>query len=154
MPPEHRSEVLVESAIFVGVMFTAAFCVAVLLPYPSTLDWLFARLIPGLLMLVGLSGTLYALKKVRLKSYAVRTHDIAYRSGLFWRKVVVLPFNRIQHVEVTSGPLQRRYALATLKFYTAGGRSVDLKIEGLLAEDAERLRANILENSALAGETG
>jgi membrane protein YdbS with pleckstrin-like domain len=137
-----------------GILLMAAIGVAVLPPYPSTLDWLFGRLIPGLILLTGLCITLLVLKRIKWKAYAMRTHDIAYRSGLFWRKVVILPFNRVQHVEVTSGPLQRRFSLATLKFYTAGGSSVDLKIEGLRAEVAEQLRAHILESGAFATGTG
>lgn len=154
MPPDHRREVLVQSAMVLGFLLIPAVAVAVLLPYPPRLDWLFARLIPGLIMLTGLGVTLLMLKRIPFKGYALRTHDIAYRSGLFWRKTVVLPFNRIQHVEVSSGPLQRRFSLATLKFYTAGGSSVDLKIEGLLAVDAERLRAHVLERNPQALETG
>ena len=153
MPPEYRREALTQSVITLAVLLIGAFGMAVVLPYPPRLNWLFAGLIPGLIMLIGLIFTLLAMKKIRLQGYAVRTHDIAYRSGLFWRKVVMLPFNRVQHVEVTSGPLQRRFGLATLKFYTAGGKSVDLRIDGLRAEDAERLRANILARSALAEET-
>ena len=153
MPPAHRREVLVQSLIILGVLLLVAVGVAVILPYPPILNWLFAGLLPALIMGAGLGLAWLALKRVHRKGYAMRTHDIAYRSGLFWRKVVVLPFNRVQHVEVTSGPLQRRFDLATLKFYTAGGKSVDLKIDGLLAEDAERLRTHILERSALAAET-
>jgi membrane protein YdbS with pleckstrin-like domain len=43
--------------------------------------------------------------------------------------------------------LQRRFGLASIKFFTAGGSSVDLKIAGLVAEEAERLRAFILQRS-------
>jgi membrane protein YdbS with pleckstrin-like domain len=60
---------------------------------------------------------------------------------------VLLPFNRVQHAEVSNGPLQRKYGLATLKFFTAGGSSVDLKIDGLHKERAEKMRSFIMEKS-------
>ena len=154
MPPEHRREALAQSSIVLSILLIAALGVALIPPYPPVIEWLFTRLIPALVMVIGLIATMLVLKRIRYKGYALRTQDIAYRSGLFWRKVVVLPLNRIQHVEVTSGPLQRHFGLATLKFYTAGGKSVDLKIEGLLSDDAERLRASVLASSALAAETG
>lgn len=153
MPPEHRKEVLVQSAITLGILLAVSLVVGVAPPYPPALAWLFALLAPLLVVLLGVGAAALALKRISLKGYALRTHDIAYRSGLFWRKVVVLPFNRVQHVEVSSGPLQRRFGLASLKFYTAGGSSVDLKIDGLRGADAERLRAHILERSALATES-
>jgi len=46
--------------------------------------------------------------------------------------------------------LQRRFGLATLKFFTAGGANVDLNIEGLDATEAEALREEILRRSANA----
>lgn len=105
-------------------------------------------LVPLTILLIGGLVTLLVVKQIKVKCYALRDHDIAYRSGLFWRKTTVLLFSRVQHIEVTSGPLQRRYGLASLKFFTAGGTSVDLKIEGLLREDAEKLKEFILRRSS------
>jgi membrane protein YdbS with pleckstrin-like domain len=53
----------------------------------------------------------------------------------------------VQHAEVSSGPLQRKYGLASLKFFTAGGSSVDLKIDGLSKERAEEIRSFIMEKA-------
>jgi membrane protein YdbS with pleckstrin-like domain len=79
------------------------------------------------------------------KGYAVRERDILYRSGVFWRTVTAIPFNRIQHVEKSSTPLDRRFSVATLQLFTAGGTGGDLKIHGLPAKIAEKLRFFILE---------
>lgn len=135
MSAAYRKEVLAQLAI-----------VLVPLVLASMVPLLFRQHLPLLLLplAVLLLATLVsrlALKKSAIKGVALREHDIAYRNGLFWRKVVVLPRNRIQHVEVSSGPLQRRYGLATLKFFTAGGSSVDLKVDGLTRERAEQIRS-------------
>jgi membrane protein YdbS with pleckstrin-like domain len=84
------------------------------------------------------------IRKSRVKGIALREHDIAYRSGLYWRKTVMLAYNRVQHVEVSSGPLQRKFGLASVKFFTAGGSSVDLKVDGLTRERAEQMRAHVI----------
>ena len=78
---------------------------------------------------------------VRRKGYAIRERDIIYKSGIFWQTVTAIPFNRIQHVEKSSTPLDRRFQLASLQIYTAGGSGGDLKIHGLPAKTAEKLRA-------------
>jgi membrane protein YdbS with pleckstrin-like domain len=153
MPPGHRREVLVQSALSVGILAVVAFIQGVLIPYPDALTWVFTVLTPVSVLVLGAGITRLLLEKVKMKGYALREHDLAYRSGLVWRKVVVLPFNRIQHVEVSTGPLQRRFGLATLKCFTAGGGTVDLKIEGLLRGEAEKLRKHILNRSALALES-
>ncbi|MGI9261554.1 MAG: PH domain-containing protein [Woeseiaceae bacterium] len=77
--------------------------------------------------------------------YAVRERDIIYKSGVFWHTVTAVPFNRIQHVEKSSTPLDRRFNIATLQLFTAGGSGGDLKIHGLPAKAAEKLRFFILE---------
>ena len=81
---------------------------------------------------------------VSFMGYAVREHDVLYRSGIVWRRQTTVPFSRIQHVEFTRGPLERVFRLATVELYTAGGAGADLKIAGLTADDASRLRRYIL----------
>jgi membrane protein YdbS with pleckstrin-like domain len=78
------------------------------------------------------------------RGYVVRDKDILFRKGVVWRAVTAVPFNRIQHVETSNTPLDRRFALATLQLFTAGGSSGDLKIDGLAASVAEQLRIYIL----------
>ena len=77
--------------------------------------------------------------------YALREHDLLYKSGVFWRTVTAVPFNRIQHVEKSSTPLDRRFQIASLQIFTAGGSGGDLKIHGLPARVAEQIRAFILD---------
>jgi membrane protein YdbS with pleckstrin-like domain len=149
LPEEHRREVLVQGAITVGIMLCFAFIPQLIVAIPGTVRvWLL--LIPAGIAVGGVLITALLLIRLRHKGYAMREHDIVFCTGLFWRKTTVLPFNRIQHAEVTHGPLQRRFGLATLKFFTAGGAAVDLNIEGLRAGDAEALREDILRRSAAA----
>lgn len=79
--------------------------------------------------------------------YALRERDLHYRRGIIWRSEASLPFNRIQHIEVERGPLERLYGLSTLKFFAAGGGSADLKIPSLPEAEATNLRAFVLEQA-------
>lgn len=79
----------------------------------------------------------------KIKSYAIRQNDISYKSGLIFFGMTSVPFNRIQHVEVSQGPLARLFELATVKVYTAGGSTSDLSIGGLKKAEAHRLRDHI-----------
>jgi len=96
-------------------------------------------------VLLGIPLFSWPLISVPRKGYSVRDHDIVYKSGVFWRTVTAIPFNRIQHVEKSSTPLDRRFQIATLQLFTAGGTGGDLKIHGLSAKTAEKLRFYILE---------
>ncbi len=73
--------------------------------------------------------------------------DLLYKEGLWWRKQTALSFSRIQHIDISHGPLERKYGLATIKFFTAGGVASDLKIPGITNQIAEQLRSQILQYS-------
>lgn len=111
------------------------------------LQFVFLLLIPAFVLLLAAIISRLVIRKSQVKGIALREHDIAYRSGLYWRKTVMLAFNRVQHVEVSSGPLQRKFDLATVKFFTAGGSSVDLQVDGLTRERAGQVRAYIIARS-------
>lgn len=86
------------------------------------------------------------------KGFALRDRDLVYRTGVLWRSVTAVPFNRVQHVETASTPLDRRFGLASLQLYTAGSSGGDLKIDGLPADAAERMRVFVLRKAADAIE--
>jgi hypothetical protein len=98
-----------------------------------------------LIPLLGIPLLSWPLISVPRIGYAVRDKDIIYKAGVFWQTVTAIPFNRIQHVEKSSTPLDRRFDVATLQLFTAGGSGGDLKIHGLPAQLAENLRVFILE---------
>lgn len=81
------------------------------------------------------------------KSYALRERDIVYNEGLIWQSSIVVPFNRVQHCEVSQGPIERLFGLSELKIFTAGGSSSDLSIPGLSPDSAERLKDYIVNKT-------
>jgi membrane protein YdbS with pleckstrin-like domain len=87
------------------------------------------------------------------RGYVVRDKDIVFRSGVIWQSVTAIPYNRIQHVETSNTPLDRKFRVATLQLFTAGGSGGDLKIDGLGAEVAEQLRIYILDKVGVSIET-
>lgn len=77
--------------------------------------------------------------------FALRAHDIIYKHGWLWRSIVAIPFNRIQHIEVHQGPIDRIFDLSSITLYTAGGS--DVEIEGLSPEQAENIKAYIMSKN-------
>lgn len=89
---------------------------------------------------------------VQRQGYVVRDKDILFRKGVIWQSVTAIPFNRIQHVETSSTPIDRKLDIATLQLFTAGGSGGDLKIGGLGTDVAEKLRVFILDKAGAAIE--
>jgi len=83
-------------------------------------------------------------------AYAVRNKDVVFQKGWIVRAVKICPFNRIQNCSVQSGPLERRFKLASLIIYTAGTNGADIRIPGLLQDEADRLRHFILDKIHVA----
>jgi uncharacterized protein len=79
------------------------------------------------------------------KGYLVREKDVSFQKGLITYKLITVPFNRIQHVEVNQGILAKMYGLSSVKIYTAGGTASDLSIPGLPVNNAQKLKAFLSE---------
>ena len=84
----------------------------------------------------------------KVKGYALREKDISYKSGLIFFHFTTIPFNRIQHCEVSQGALGKLFDLASVNVYTAGGSGSDITIKGLKKEEAHKLRDFIIKLSA------
>jgi membrane protein YdbS with pleckstrin-like domain len=91
------------------------------------------------LILAGTFADVIAGRRVRAWGYAERAEDLLVRRGVMFRRMSVIPYGRMQYVEVTAGPLERAFGLATVQMHTAAAAS-DARIPGLAAEEAARLR--------------
>lgn len=78
-------------------------------------------------------------RRVRAWSFCERGEDLLVRRGLLVRRLSLVPYGRMQFVDVSSGPLERALGLATLRLHTAAASS-DARIPGLPRAEAERLR--------------
>lgn len=75
----------------------------------------------------------------RAVGYAEREDDLLVKQGVLFRQLVVVPYGRMQFVDVTAGPLDRRFGIARVQLHTASA-ATDASIPGLPPEEAARLR--------------
>lgn len=76
--------------------------------------------------------------------YRVDPEGFEIRRGVLWRSTIVVPKSRVQHTDVSQGPLQRRYRLGTLIVYTAGTDHAKVELEGLTYTRAMQIRDHLL----------
>lgn len=86
------------------------------------------------------TGTAVFLRnRYRSWAYREREEDLLVSRGVLVRRVSVVPYGRMQFVEVTAGPIERWFKLATVQLHTAAAAS-NARIPGLEREEAARLR--------------
>ena len=95
----------------------------------------------AVLILIGL----WRLPRRRYDSWGYRMEEdeLAVRHGLLIRALTLVPFGRVQHIDLAQGPLERAFGLATLVLNTAGTRGAAVKLPGLAQVDAEQMRDHI-----------
>lgn len=100
---------------------------------------------PAALVLV--LGSVAALAGPRLAydrwRYVITDEALELRHGILTRRRSFVPYYRVQHVDITAGPLERSLGLARLVLHTASA-ATDAHLPGLAREDAEALRRRIL----------
>jgi uncharacterized protein len=80
----------------------------------------------------------------RHTSYRVDALGIEIRRGVYWREIRHVPRSRVQHTDVSQGPVERRYGLGTLVIYTAGTDHAKVDLAGLAHGTALHLRDHLL----------
>jgi membrane protein YdbS with pleckstrin-like domain len=92
-------------------------------------------------LLVVASGWAWVLigRRVRSFAYTERSDDLLVTSGILFRRLVIVPYGRMQLVDVKAGPIDRWFGIANVQLHTAAA-TTDAKIPGLEPHDAAVLR--------------
>ncbi len=104
----------------------------------------------GLALAIGVGGFLVWMSlrwpeiTYRHTFYRIDPQGIEIRRGVVWRRTITVPKSRVQHIDVSQGPLQRTYALGTLVIYTAGTDHAKVELRGLSHARALRIRDHLL----------
>jgi uncharacterized protein len=88
-------------------------------------------------------------RRVGAWGYLEREDDLLVRRGLLVRRLSVVPYGRMQFIDVVAGPVERAFGLATVRLHTAAA-ATDARIPGLASDEAARLRDRLAE----LGEAG
>ena len=133
---------------------TAACTLAAVAVYWLAADlpaWAGALLLLGWVMLtVGTGWLSYAWPPIHYRhtSYRLDDEGIEIRSGVWWREIVSVPRSRVQHIDVSQGPMERWYGLGRLVLYTAGTDYSRVELPGLNYDVAFSLRLRLLPRNS------
>jgi membrane protein YdbS with pleckstrin-like domain len=132
----YRISELITNGIFLALIIAYLTCAMIW-------DW---TLIPGWIALsifvisfIMFTWVIPEMKYTRF-SYELFDDELEIQSGLIFLSNVLVPMVRVQHVELESGPLMRKYDLASVSIVTA---ATTHRISGLKQSEAEQLKRKI-----------
>ena len=82
-------------------------------------------------------------RRYRAWSYALETDDLRLARGVWTEVSTLVPLDRVQHLDIAQGPLERPFRVCRLVIHTAGTLHSQLTLPGLTRETAERMRDEI-----------
>jgi membrane protein YdbS with pleckstrin-like domain len=149
--PAHLRTQLIAHWIANGVMAIAAITILSGLTIAGKLHGVRLAVVPGLvaagLGVLAFWGWRYQHLVHARTSYVISGDGCEIRRGVLWRRIITVPLSRIQHTDVTQGPLERAYGLATLALYTAGTEHAKIDLHGLAFDTAMAIRQYLFERS-------
>jgi len=77
------------------------------------------------------------------RGYQISADRLRVVRGLMFRSDTVVPFGRVQHIDVAQGPIERFFGIATLTLHTAGNHNASVALPGLGEELARAMREDI-----------
>lgn len=86
------------------------------------------------------SVIILAPQRWRRWGYAFTERELHVARGWLWRAHTIVPVARVQHIDVTQGPIERSNGVATLSLHTAGAENSLVLLPGLTRERAEAIR--------------
>lgn len=132
--PKLASVRRVSAAVTLGVLAIVA-----LVSLGMLMSWLYGVLAVVLVALGYLWAWVLIGRNQRSWKYAEREDELLVSHGIMFRQLVVVPYGRMQFVDVAAGPLERSFGIATVELHTATP-ATDAKIPGLHPDEAARLR--------------
>lgn len=99
-------------------------------------------LAPAIVLVWGIIDLCLIPRRVRAIGYAERDTELWLRRGIIFRSVTVVPYGRMQYVDIKTGPLLNAFGLADLTLHTAAA-ATDANLPGLPRAEADRLREEL-----------
>ncbi len=131
--------VVVAIGLAIGLTVTSSWQA---LPFMFLIVWL------PVTVAVALLSYFWPAREYRCTRYRIDDEVVEIERGVWWRSSITVPRPRVQHLDVSQGPVQRHYGLGVLSIYTAGTEHSVVALPGLAHDVALALRDRLLPRDA------
>jgi membrane protein YdbS with pleckstrin-like domain len=137
LDPRYKTMMRTVAAIVAFGLFVAATIAEFVIDGWTGVVWLPAVLVIAYLVLY------LPMRRYATRGYSLAEERLRVVRGVLFHSDTVVPFGRVQHIDVDQGPLERGFGLATLTVHTAGSHNASVSLPGLAHEDALAMREDI-----------
>lgn len=132
--PKYRSVQIIGAAI----AYSMIAAIALLLLFVAEPGWCVAA--ECLIAVLCIFNLLILRKAYLFKGYALREHDITYRSGIIFPKTTTIPFSKIQQVSISQNPVSKFFDMYAIDIVNGAQGLSSVSVNGLSKEKAEGLK--------------
>lgn len=137
--------------VFALVLAIGAVCLIFVFSAPVWVTYLVCGVLGLVVLILAATAIWWPRIAYRFISYRVDAKGLEIKKGVLWRRVISIPSSRIQHTDLTQGPIERKYGLARLVVYTAGAMFCRVELSGLSYATAEKIRDFLIQESKTDG---
>lgn len=134
LDPAYKSVMRIVTAIWLAILL-----VPVVIGEAAIPGWHGVVAIPYLLLAAIILLRLPQ-RRWQARGYVMAEERLRVVRGMLFHSDTVVPFGRVQHIDVDQGPLERAYDIATLTVHTAGSHNASVHLPGLKHADALAMR--------------
>ena len=106
-------------------------------------DWTPGLMLGPLALVAVLWAWVLPQRRFRRKGFDMGEDRLRIVSGFLFHRDIVVPFGRVQHLDVLAGPVERPFSLAKLVLHTAGTHNFSVSLPGLKHDEAVAMRETI-----------
>ncbi len=146
--PEYANKLSPKSIITARIVFAIVSIIPIavgVFARVSSGNWYPLFIMLGVAVLIFLVGFVYSKKRYQYSRWWYENEGLYIQKGVVWRRRILVPQNRVQHTDVSQGPLERKYTLAHLKVHTAGTKDSSVELSGIELEVANKLRDRLID---------
>ena len=137
LDPRYRTMMRTVAAFVAFALFIAATIAELAIDGWTGVVWVPAALVIAYLVIY------LPMRRYATRGYSLAEERLRVVRGVLFHSDTVVPFGRVQHIDVNQGPLERGFGLATLTVHTAGSHNASVSLPGLAHEDALAMREDI-----------
>ncbi len=148
--PEYANKLSPKSVTVTRIIFAIVSVIPIIIGIVARVtsgNWYPLFILLGVAIGFFLLGFIWSKKRYQYSRWWYQDEGLYIQKGVIWRRRILVPKNRVQHTDVSQGPLERKFELGQLKVNTAGTKDASVELSGIELKVANELRNRLIDET-------